>query len=146
MSTIESTALKWHIEAWLLQARISIVSSVNWAPWWQRRRVERPILARDASPAMTRLITTTGRDYSIRPMRETEYDREKSNTIPTTQLSAIISWRTYNQWRDLTPESAIPVTEGEVNRRWRVSASCIPTALATSKKPGGQQKQQRQLD
>jgi len=27
----------------------------------------------------------------------------------------------------------------------RVSASCIPTALATSKKPGGQRKQQWQL-
>jgi hypothetical protein len=76
-------------------------------------------------------------EYRIRP-----YQQEKSNTIPTSQLSAIISRRTYNQWRDLTPESAIPRTK----RRLRVSASCIPTTLATSKKPGGQRKQQRQLE
>jgi hypothetical protein len=75
-------------------------------------------------------------EYRIRP-----YQQEKSNIIPTSQLRAIISRRTYNQWRDLTPESAIPRTE----RRLRVSASCIPTTLATSKKPGGQRKQQRQL-
>jgi len=47
--------------------------------------------------------------------------QEKSNTIPTSQVSAIITPRTYNQWRDPTPESAIPTTEGEVNRRLRVS-------------------------
>ena len=77
-------------------------------------------------------------EYRIRP-----YQKEKSNTIPTGQLSAIISRRT-NQWRDLTPESAIPRTEGEVERRLWVSTSCTPTTLATSKKPGGEQ-QQRQL-
>jgi len=113
---------KRHIEAGLLQARISIVSSFNWAPRWQRRRVQRPTLARDASPAMRTIITTRGRDYSIRPMIETEYNRDtESNTIPTCQLSAIISRRTYNQWRDLTPESAIWRTEGEVERRLRIS-------------------------
>jgi len=72
-------------------------------------------------------------EYRIRHEQQ-----EKSNTIPTSQLSAIISPRTYNQCRDLTPESGIPRTEGEVNRRLRVSASCTPTTLATSKKPGGQ--------
>jgi len=109
------------IEAWLLQARISIVASFNWAPWWQRKRVQRWTLARDASPVMSRIITTTGRDHWILPLRETEYDREKSNNIPTTQLSAIISQRTYNQLCDLTPESAIPRTEGEGERRLWVS-------------------------
>jgi hypothetical protein len=54
-------------------------------------------------------------EYRIRP-----YQQEKSNTIPTSQLSAIISRRTYNQWRDLTPESAISRTEVEVERRLRV--------------------------
>jgi hypothetical protein len=44
-----------------------------------------------------------------------------SNTIPMSQLSAIISQRTYNQTRDLTPESPIPQTKGEVVRRLRVS-------------------------
>jgi hypothetical protein len=64
---------------------------------WQLRRVRRPTVARDASPAMTPIITTTGRDYSIRPMRETEYDRDiESNIIPTSQLSAIDSQRSYN--------------------------------------------------
>jgi len=120
---------KRHIEAWLLQAWISIVSSFNWAPWWQRRSVQRPTLARDASPAMRAIITTRGRDYSIWPMRETEYDRDiESNTIPTSQLSPIISRRTYNQWRDLTPESAIRRTEGEVERRLRIS-TVVTTSL-----------------
>jgi len=41
-------------------------------------------------------------EYRIRP-----YQWQKSNTIPTSQLSVIISWRKYNQWRDLTPESAM---------------------------------------
>jgi len=36
-------------------------------------------------------------------------------------LSTIISRRIYNQWRDLTPESAISRTEGEVERQLRVS-------------------------
>jgi hypothetical protein len=64
---------------------------------WQRRRVRRPTVARDMSLAMTPNITTTGLDYSIRPMRETEYDRDiESNTIPRSQLSAIISQRSYN--------------------------------------------------
>jgi hypothetical protein len=58
---------------------------------------QRSYNGRGASPSMTTIITTTGRDYSIRPMRETEYDREKSNTILTSQLSVIISRRTYNQ-------------------------------------------------
>jgi len=78
-------------------------------------------------------------------MRESKYDWDKSITIPTSQWSAIIGRRTNNQWRNLTPESAIPRIEGKVNRRLPVCASCIPTALTTSKKPGGQRKQQRQL-
>jgi len=56
-------------------------------------------------------------------------------------LSAIISRRTYNPWQDLTPESVIPRTAGEVERRFRVWTSCTPTTLATSKKPAGQQQQ-----
>jgi hypothetical protein len=48
-------------------------------------------------------------EYRIRP-----YQQEKSNTIPTSQLSMIISQGTYNQWRDLTPELAILRTKGEV--------------------------------
>ena len=52
---------------------------------------------RDASPSMKTNITTRGRDYSIRPMRETEYDRDiESNTIPTSQLRPIISQRSCN--------------------------------------------------
>lgn len=65
------------------------------------------------------------------------YPREGLNTIPTSQFMAIISLRTYNQWRDLTRESAKLITDGEVHQ---VSASCITTTLATSKTPGGQQK------
>ena len=49
-------------------------------------------------------IMTTDRDYSIRPMRETEYDRDiESNIIPTSQMSAISSQRSYNG-RDVSPQ------------------------------------------
>jgi len=54
----------------------------------------------------TRRVTamTTGRHYSIRRMRETEYDRDiESNLIPTSQLSAISSQRSYNG-RDASPQ------------------------------------------
>jgi len=64
----------------------------------------------------TRLHNDVNHEYRIRP-----YQRENSNTIPTSQLSVIISQRTYSQRRDLTPESAISRTEGEVERRLRVS-------------------------
>jgi hypothetical protein len=41
--------------------------------------------------------------HSIRPMRDTEYNRDiESNTIPTSQLSAIISQRSHNG-RDALP-------------------------------------------
>jgi len=46
-------------------------------------------------------------EYSMR-----RYQKEKLNTVTTCLLSAIISRRTYNQWRDLIPELAIPRTEG----------------------------------
>jgi len=46
---------------------------------------------------MMAIITATGRDYSIWPMRETEYNRDiESNNIPTSQLNAITSQRSYN--------------------------------------------------
>ena len=131
---------KPHIEAWILQAQISIISSFNWAPWWQWKMMQRLTPARDASLAATTVITTTHRDYLTWPMRRTEYDRGKSNTIPTSQLSGIICRRTYNQWSYLTSELALWTTEGKVKR---VSASCIPTTLASSKKLGGQQQQRK---
>ena len=53
------------------------------------------------------------------------YTSLSSNSIPTSQLSAIISRRTYNQLRDLTPESAIPRTKGEVERRITSQLSAI---------------------
>ena len=56
-------------------------------------------------------------EYRIR-----HYQREKLSIIPIYQSSVIISWRTYNAWRDLTPEWAIPRTESEVYRRLRVSS------------------------
>jgi len=46
---------------------------------------------------MTTFITTTGHDYSIRAMRETEYDRDiELNTIDMSQLSATLSQRSFN--------------------------------------------------
>jgi len=62
-----------------------------------------------------------GKDDDNRKYMIWPYKREKSNTIPTSQLSMIISRRTYDQWHDHTHESAIPRTEGEVEKRLRVS-------------------------
>jgi len=79
---------------------------------WRTRRVA----------TMMTIITTTGRDYSIWPMRESEYDRDiESNIIPTSQLSAISSQRSYNgrdalpQWRRLSrvQDSTLPTREIE---------------------------------
>jgi len=79
---------------------------------WRTRRVA----------TMMTIITTTGRNYSIRPMSESEYDRDiESNIIPTSQLSAIRSQRSYNgrdaspQWRRLSqePDSTLPTREIE---------------------------------
>jgi len=86
----------------------------------------------------TRRHNDVNHEYRIQP-----YQREKSNTIPTTQSSVIISQRTYTQSRDLTTETALPRTEGQVKP---VNATCIPITLDTSKKPGGQRKQHSQLD
>jgi hypothetical protein len=53
---------------------------------------------------MMTFITTTGRNYSIWPMRESEYDRDiESNIIRTSQLSVISSQRSYNG-RDVSPQ------------------------------------------
>jgi len=103
---------------------------------------------------VTRRHNDVNHEYRIRPSQ-----REKSNTIPTSQLSAIISRRTYNQWRDLTPESVISRTEGEPkddcespqlrlhpsesSKVHRLQLACTPTTLATSRKLGGQQHQRR---
>jgi len=86
-----------------------------------------------------------GKDHDNHKYRIQPYQRDKSNIIPTSQFSVIISRRTYNPSRDPTPQSAIPRTEVDVIGWLWVSSSCIPTTLATSKKPGGQRKQQRQL-
>jgi len=112
---------KEHIEACSLQAGISIVSSFNWAPWWQRRRVQIPIVAQDGSPVMTTIITNRGRNFSMPPKREHEYDREKFINIHTSQLSANISQRTYNQCNDRTPDLAISRTKCKGKRQLRFS-------------------------
>jgi len=53
----------------------------------------------------------TGNDNDYHKYRIQPYQEEKLNTIPTSQLSATISRRTYNQWCNHTPGSAIPRTE-----------------------------------
>jgi len=73
--------------------------------------------------------------YSIRP-----YQPVKSNTIPTSHLTAIISRRTFIWLCKLTPEAAILITEREVKR---VRASCTPTTRATSQNLGGQQRERQ---
>jgi len=91
---------------WAKPNTIEILSRTSFLPvHWVRSA------AREATMDETRRHNDVNHEYRIRP-----YQRENSNTIPTSQLSVIISQRTYNQWRDLTPESAIPRTE----RRLRV--------------------------
>jgi hypothetical protein len=71
---------------------------------------------------MVAIITTTGRDYWIRPMRKTEYERDiESNTIPMSQLSAIISQRSYNG-RNASPAMTIIMITGfnPINERNRI--------------------------
>jgi hypothetical protein len=64
---------------------------------WRTRRVA----------TMMTIIMTRGRDYSILPMRETASDRDiESNTIPTSQLSAIISQTSYHG-RNASPAMTI---------------------------------------
>jgi len=90
------------------------------------------------------------------------YQREKSNTIPTSQMHVVISRGTHNQWRGLVSALAMPRTKGEVARCWRVitlailslrivwigssSIRCTPPTLATSKMLTGQQQQRQAAD
>ena len=70
---------KRDIEAWLLRARILIVSLFNWATSWHPGWVQRLIGAQDASPAAkTIIVTSTTHGYSTLPPREIEYDRHIS--------------------------------------------------------------------
>jgi hypothetical protein len=128
------------IEARLLQAWISIVSSFNWTPSLKWRSVQRSTLVWDPWPALTIIIKTPVRKYSQRPMSETESVWDISNNIPTCHVSTNLSQRIHNQWHDLIPESAITRTEGQIKS---VSASCIPTTLATSNQLRGQQQERR---
>jgi len=119
MSTIETTAFQTRYrslttasmdhDCYNIQLSLLMAAEKSSETNWRRRRV-------------------TGNDDNYHEywttLFDSAYERNRirltsliSNTIPTSQLSAIISQRTYNQWRDLTPESAIPRTKGEVERR-----------------------------
>ena len=56
-----------------------------------------------------------GNDDDYHQYRDLPYQRQKWNTIPSSQLSAIIGQRTYSQRRNLTPGSTIPRTNGISN-------------------------------
>jgi len=121
-STIEITPLKTtyrsmitantDIDLFIIQLSTLMAGEKSSETNWRTRRVA----------TMMTIITTTGRNYSIRPMSESEYDRDiESNIIPTSQLSAIRSQRSYNgrdaspQWRRLSqePDSTLPTREIE---------------------------------
>ena len=92
-STIEITALKTTYRSMITASTDIDRFIIQMSAISSRRSYN----GRDASPTMTTIITTRGRDYSIRQMRETEYDRDiESNTIPTSQLRPIISQRSYH--------------------------------------------------
>ena len=80
-STIENTALQTRCRSIIPAKNCAlIIPSFNWDTWLQRK-VQRPIGAQDASPAMTTFTTITGREYPTLPMSETEYTR--SNWVRT---------------------------------------------------------------
>jgi len=98
-STIEITSLKTTYRSMITASTDIDRFIIQLSTLMAAEKSSVPTVARDASPAMT-----TGRHYSIRPMRETEYDRDiESNLIPTSQLSAISSQRSYNA-RDASPQ------------------------------------------
>jgi hypothetical protein len=67
--------------------------------------------------SVSTMIATTRPNYSIWPMSETEYDRDiVSNTIPTSQLRALIGRKSNSQCRNLTRKSAMGKTQGEIKR------------------------------
>ena len=151
-STIENTALQTRYRSIILaKNRALIIASSNWATWWQRR-VQRPIGAQDASPAMTTFITITGRKSPTLPMREIEYDR--SNWVRTPFLP--VNWARSSA-RDAATEWSYPWINNINNQRrsretiyesaqllllsfylsWvhLSQLACTPIALATSKEP-----------
>ena len=120
-SIIENTALQ--ISYWSIitaKHRALIIPSINWATWWQWRGVQRPIGVRGALPAMTTIITITGRDYSSLPTKQIEYDRSIWVRTPFLRVDWAQSpfEATHYGRRDLSPESTIPTTKGEVERQF----------------------------
>jgi len=96
------------IDLFIIQLSTLMAAEKSSETNWRTRRV---------ATIMT-IITTTGHNYSIRPMSESEYDRDiESNIMPTRQFGAISSQRRYNG-RDASPQW-----------RWlsRVQDSTLPT-------------------
>jgi hypothetical protein len=90
------------IDRFIIQLSTLMAAEKSSETNWRTRRVA----------TMMTIITTTGREYSIQPMRETEYERDiESNTIPTSQLSAIISQRSCNG-RNGSPAMTIIIITG----------------------------------
>ena len=119
--TIENTALQTSYRSIITAThRALIIPSLDWATWRQRSWVQRPIGARGVLPAMTTIITITGRDCSSLQMIEIEYDRPNRVRIQFLRVNWARSpvEATYNGRGDLTPESTIPRTKGEVERRF----------------------------
>jgi hypothetical protein len=122
MSTIEITALKTtyrgmitastDIDRFIIQFSTLMAAEKSSETNWRTRRV---------ATTMT-IITTIGREYLIRWMRETEHDLDiQLNTIPSTQLSAIISQRSYNGQNALPAMAIIMITGFDpINERNRM--------------------------
>jgi len=164
MSTIEITAFKWHIEAWLIQSMAlwSVYHSVEltkgaWVEFrdqlahngchrrWRQLSWLEAATIRSSQWEKLKLIEMLSRTSFLLvkwvqpPAREATMDethrhndddyrdwnirhdqQQQSNTISSSQLSAIISPRTYHHRRDGTTELVILRTKGEVQRQLRV--------------------------
>jgi hypothetical protein len=104
MSKIEIPALKrtnrgmitasMDIDRFIIQLSTLMAEGKSSETNWHTRHVA----------TMITIITSTGRDYSIRPIRESEYHCDiVSNIIDTSQSSAISSPRSYTG-RDASPQ------------------------------------------
>jgi len=96
------------IDLFIIQLSTLMAAEKSSETNWRTRRVA----------TMRTIITTTGGNDSIRRLSISEYDRDiESNVIPTSQLSAISSQRSYNG-RDASRPWW---------RLWQVQDSTLPT-------------------
>lgn len=143
---------KWDIEAWLLWAWISIVTSFNSALLRQRRRVQGRISARGKSSSITTIVTSTGHDNSILPSRDIQFNRhisvwttflrvngDQSAVRGLTNNGKILpfnrqDWEVRRSWQTIYKSPQLRLHSIQLSEVLQRQWACTPTALATSTK------------